>query len=224
MLVELHCTAGSKVLYANPPDWSEMWAWRRILRPGDLFVDVGSNDGAYALWAAEVGARVIAVEPDPDAATRLRRNITLNRFPIEHLQCALAAEPGRMTLTSGNDTTNHLLVREEGTGTVVDVRTLDDVLGPDRAVGVKVDVEGAERLVLAGACRALAEQRIGVLQLEWNQLSERTLGETRAPLLEMLRGYGYQVRRPDQQGRLHPTEAREYGPDLFAVAGTWPNA
>src|SRR5215203_2592064 len=51
MWVELHHAGASKVLYSNPPDWPEMLAWQRLLSPGDLFVDVGSNVGAYALWA-----------------------------------------------------------------------------------------------------------------------------------------------------------------------------
>src|SRR5674476_238765 len=34
--------ASTKAVYGNPPDWAEMQAWRRILKPGDLFVDVGA--------------------------------------------------------------------------------------------------------------------------------------------------------------------------------------
>jgi SAM-dependent methyltransferase len=101
MWVALHETGGSKALYANPPDWNEMHAWRHILAPGDLFIDVGSNVGAYALWAADAGATVIAVEPSPIAAARLRENVALNQFQITVLQCGLSNEPGRMKLTRG---------------------------------------------------------------------------------------------------------------------------
>jgi FkbM family methyltransferase len=60
-----------------------MMAWRRILKPGDLFVDVGANVGAYTLWAIDCEARVIAVEPNAETAERLRRNIALNSFEVE---------------------------------------------------------------------------------------------------------------------------------------------
>ncbi|MFC7550583.1 FkbM family methyltransferase [Plantactinospora sp. GCM10030261] len=218
LVAELHQHGASIVVYANPPDWCEMVAWRRLLGPGALFIDVGSNVGAYALWAGETGARVIAVEPDPDAAGRLRRNIALNTMAIEVLECALADRPGELSLSVGQDSMNHLVLEGTEPSRTVPVRTLDEVIGDRDVAGVKVDVEGAERLVLEGARHALADQRIRVLQLEWNQQSERTLGEDRAPVADLLRGYGYHLMRPDEAGRLHPTEAAGYGSDMFAVA------
>ncbi len=219
MWAELHVTAASKVRYANPPDWNEMQAWRRLLSPGDLFVDVGSNVGAYALWAGDRGATVIAVEPGSAAAERLRRNVALNDFPITVLQCGLADRPGRMRLTTGNDTMNHLVRDRDQPGEEIAVDTLDNVLGDRCAAGVKVDVEGAERLVLEGARRALSERRIGVLQLEWNSMSRSLLAETRAPVAELLREYGYTFMRPDTRGQLHALlPPDESATDLFAVA------
>jgi FkbM family methyltransferase len=242
MRVELHATAASKMVYANPPDWNEMWAWRRILAPGDLFVDVGSNVGGYALWAADAGATVIAVEPGVRAVERLRANLRLNNLPITVRHCALAHLPGRMRLTQNADATNHLLLgsaadrdaaRDEAE---VDVDTLDNLLGERYAAGVKIDVEGAERLVLEGGRRALSEHRIGALQIEWNAASERLLGETRIPVADILREYGYTVMRPDAQGVLHEIAIPQIcDEDLFAVApagagsaskaqGTWSSA
>jgi FkbM family methyltransferase len=219
MWAELHVTAASKVLYANPPDWNEMQAWRRLLRPGDLFVDVGSNVGPYALWAGDLGASVIAVEPSPAAALRLRRNVAHNDFPIAVLECALADRRCRMRLTREKDAMNHLVRDADRPGEEIAVDTLDNVLGDRTAAGVKIDVEGAERLVLEGARRALRERRIAVLQLEWNSMSRSLLAETRAPVAELLREYGYTFMRPDGHGRLHglvpPLESAD---DLFAVA------
>ncbi|MDG4831534.1 FkbM family methyltransferase [Solwaraspora sp. WMMD1047] len=218
MWVELHCASASKVVYANPPDWEEMRAWRRILRPGDLFVDVGSNVGYYALWAGDLGAEVIAIEPSPDAARRLRDNVGLNDFPITVRQCGLAAQRGRMTLSRGADSMNHLLLGPDAVGETIEVDTLDNVLGNRFAAGVKIDVEGAERLVLEGGRRALEEQRIGVLQLEWNARSSHLLGEDRGPVAAILAKYGYQFVRPDQQGVLHDADpAGASSRDMFAV-------
>lgn len=223
LLAEPHHHAESKVLYANPPDWSEMLAWRAILRPGDVFVDVGSNAGAYALWAAETGAEVIAVEPDPAAAARLRRNIARNGYDtrVRVVECALGAASGTAVLSHGRDTTDHLLLAPLATGRPVRVETLDDLVGERHVAGVKVDVEGAERLVLVGATRALSRGAIAVLQVEWNRQSEANFNETRAPLADLLRGYGYTLTRPNHLGHLRPTDVPGYGGDVFAVAPGW---
>lgn len=53
---ELHQTAASRAVYANPPDWPEMLVWRRRLKPRDLFVDVGANVGIYTVYAGDLGA------------------------------------------------------------------------------------------------------------------------------------------------------------------------
>jgi hypothetical protein len=99
------------------------------------------------------------------------------------------------------------------------VRTLDDVIGDRPVRGVKIDVEGAERLVLDGARETLASGAVTVFQLEWNRLSERLLGEDRVPVVTLLESYGYGFFRPDADGRLRPVDARPFGPDVFAVRG-----
>jgi FkbM family methyltransferase len=221
MRVELHATAASKMLYANPPDWNEMWAWRRMLAPGDLFIDVGSNVGSYALWAADAGATVIAIEPGIQAAARLRANVGLNNLPITVRQCALAHRPGRMRLTQDTDATNHLVLGSAMAcdGAEVYVDTLDNVLGERYAAGVKIDVEGAERLVLEGTRRALSQHRIGALQIEWNAASQQLLGETRTPVAEILKEHGYTLMRPNAQGVLHEVAIPQFcDVDLFAIA------
>jgi FkbM family methyltransferase len=225
MWVDLHSAAAAKTLYANPPDWNEMQAWRRLLAPGDLFVDVGSNVGSYALWAADGGAEVIAVEPCPDAARLLRENVALNAYPISVRECGVADRPGRMRLSRGKGTTNHLLVDApiDVDGVEVEVDTLDNLLGARHAAGVKIDVEGAERLVLQGATRALADRRIGVLQIEWNDMSRLLLNEDRMPIADLLRGHGYRLARPDTDGWLHEVDPPPASiDDLFAVAPDQP--
>lgn len=221
MWAVLHHSAASNAVYANPPDWNEMQAWARILCPGDLFLDVGANVGTYSLWAADCGAVVIAAEPDPSAAALLRENVALNDLPITVVEAALGAEAGSLLLTEGNDTTNHVLVDVGAGGRRVQAQTLDDVLNGRVASGVKIDVEGAERLVLEGARESLAAGRIRVLQLEWNSVSESVLNEDRAPVAAILAQYNYSLHRPDERGRLQPADGHAYGPDLFALSPTY---
>lgn len=218
----LHATGVSKAVYANPPDWLEMHAWRRVLRSGDLFVDVGSNAGLYSLWAADCGALPLAVEPDPTNARRCRDNLARNGVAAEVLECALGSAPGTMRFTSGGDTLNHLVTSEDENlpSHSVEVRTLDDVLDGRHARGVKIDVEGAERLVLEGATEALREQRVDVFQIEWNAQSVAQLGEGRQPLADLLRQHGYVLCEPDEKTfalRFIDTPALRDA-DVFAVA------
>ncbi len=210
--VQLHARGASKALYANPPDWPEMLVWAQRLGPGDLFIDVGANAGVYSLWAADLGADVVAVEPSPQAARWLQRNIELNRFPITVIEAALTDFEGTTGFDSSGDAVGHI-----GGPETVAATTLDAVMGQRRAAGVKIDVEGFERFVLQGASMALAEHRIECLQLEWNQCSQMALGEGRERTIHLLERFGYDLHRPRHDGRLLPINGHAFGPDVFAL-------
>jgi FkbM family methyltransferase len=194
-----------------------MRVWQRHLRPRDLFVDVGANIGLYTLWALEQGAHAISLEPDVDACARLREHLELNNGTADVLQAAAGAAPGRVAMTSDRDSANHLLLDVAGD---VEMVTIDDLVGAATVAGMKVDVEGAERLVLDGVARALKDRRIRLLQTEWNGLSEVMLGESRQPIAEMLSGCGYQLAYPTRAGELRPVidpPSRPGVPDVFAL-------
>jgi hypothetical protein len=106
--VDLHRTGASKALYANPPDLPEMLVWRRALRDGSLFVDVGANVGTYTIWAAELGAEVIAIEPAADTFALLQENIALNGYPVTAVQAAAGDHCGTARFTCGLDAGNSL--------------------------------------------------------------------------------------------------------------------
>lgn len=214
--IEAHLDAGSskRALYASLPDFAEMRVWQRMLRPGDVFVDVGANAGLYTVLACELGAEVIAVEPLADGIAQLRRNLTINGYEAMIVEAVVGAAPGTAHIGGPDSQRAHV-----GTsGTEVAMVTLDDLVG-DRAVrGVKIDVEGAERQVLEGASRLLGDHRVSVVQLEWNDRAMANYGESREPLARLLEANGYRLYRPDHDGSLLPTDGRE-GSDVFAVRG-----
>lgn len=204
------------LVYANPVEWPEMACWRRYLGEGDLFVDVGANVGSYTLWAIELGCRVIAVEPDDAARAALQRNLGLNGYTAEVVAAALSDRAGRVPFTQGLGVLNRIDAAGAASSRDVEARTLDDILGDRTAAGVKVDVEGAELLVLRGATRALSEGRIALMQLEWNPSSDLYFSHGRGEVVELLRRYGYETFRPDAEGMLSPIEAGGPGIDVFA--------
>lgn len=214
---DVHNGASFKAFCGNPPDWNEMLAWRKLLKPGDIFVDVGANVGSYTLWAADLGAEVIAIEPDSDSIPRLLENIDLNGYQVEVLRVALGSEPGSMLLTRGLGANHFLFGSELNTDSQpVEVGTLDRVIGDRTAVGVKIDVEGAELLVLQGAEAALRERRICCLQLEWNSTSQELFGQTRQPVIDLLSAFGYGLFKPDSTGSLQPVDGMTDALDVFA--------
>jgi FkbM family methyltransferase len=211
--VDLHRTSAAKVMYANPPDLPEMRVWRQALYNGGLFLDVGANVGAYTIWAAECGAEVIALEPAADTFGLLLENIALNDYQVRAIQAAAGPYCGTARLTAGLDSVNRL----DPDGPVeTALVTIDSLIGDRHAVGMKVDVEGFEMDVLRGCTRALSEHRIGLMQLEWNQASRLVLGADRRPVADLLEQHGYQLFRPNAQGRLVPVTDYGFGTDVFA--------
>lgn len=136
----------------------ERFLLRQLVRPGDTAVDVGANIGYVTLLLAQTvgpGGNVHAFEPDPDNLLELERTVAQNRLPNVRVHpCAVGDAEGVASLASGINAR----LRTEGT-VPVRVRRLDDVLRGQRVDFLKIDVEGHEGAVLAGATRLLAEQR-----------------------------------------------------------------
>jgi FkbM family methyltransferase len=190
-----------------------MAVWDQIIGTEDLFIDVGANVGGYGLWVARLGAKVIMVEPEPTALSELYANLAINPDTnATVLEVALSDRPGVTPFIVDGTRSRLSDTRQEHN---VDVRTLDDIIGDRFAAGVKIDVEGAERLVLEGAERALREHRVGLIQLEWNRESETLLNETREPVAKLLRGCGYELVRATSP-RTFATPGGGYCDDLFA--------
>jgi FkbM family methyltransferase len=213
----------ARAVYANPVDWNEMHAWKRALEPGSLFVDVGANIGLYTIWCMEAGAEVIAIEPSRIARERLVSNLELNGYRAEVVAAAVAESEGTMRLTTELDNQNHLVLSPDSNGAEseeVPVLTLDGLVGDRTVDGLKVDVEGAELLVLKGAKRLLAERRIKLIQMEWNESSVALLDQDRTPIAELLASHGYELFRADERGELIPLTDRGFGEDVFAKPGS----
>jgi FkbM family methyltransferase len=218
--VDLHRSGASMVLYANPPDLPEMLMWRQVLRPGALFVDIGANVGSYTIWAAELGADVIAVEPADDTFALLVENVELNGYQVAAVQAAAGATCGTARFTAGRDAGNCL---DKAGPVQIRLVTVDSLVGDRTVAGMKVDVEGFEIEVLRGCARALSQQRLKLIQLEWNAASLQAVGADRRPIADLLAHYGYELYRPDRGGRLVPLTDLGFGADVFARPSTCRN-
>lgn len=171
----MHGVTGN--IYCGLHEFTEMAFILHLLRAGDLFADIGANVGSYTVLAAGVcGARVIAVEPGSAARAALARNIALNRLGdrVRVEAVALGASIGELAFSMGQDTTNHVSSDSEG-GPHQRVRqTTADLLFTDETpLAMKLDVEGYEAAVLAGAGATLGDPGLKALIVELNGSGSR---------------------------------------------------
>lgn len=137
-----------------------------------VFWDVGANVGFYS-WltmSADPALRAVLFEPDPDNIMLLRETVALSGLDRAALVTkAASAEAGtaRFVTDPESGTTSHLETGGTGVkGAVVTVETttLDGELSRHPAPDLlKIDVEGAEDMVLAGASRLIGQVRPIVL-------------------------------------------------------------
>jgi FkbM family methyltransferase len=157
--------------------------YRQLVSPGDVVVDIGANVGAHTLplaRAAGEAGRVLAFEPTGWAFAKLQANLALNptlapQVTAEH---ALLVSPDERTVPvgiysswplvngHGHGPSEHgqvelhpqhrgMLRGTDGARAV----TLDDYLAGDKVDFVKLDVDGAEPEVLAGAAATVDRSR-----------------------------------------------------------------
>lgn len=138
-----------------------------LIPPGGVFVDVGAHVGHYALRAARIASRVIAVEPNPATARRLRENIALNHLTNVQVVEAVAwngvarfweQKIHQQYLRDGSAR----MLPDPG-GPIWGGR-LDDLLSRyplrcDRIDAVKIDTEGADPRVIDGMTGLIARHR-----------------------------------------------------------------
>jgi FkbM family methyltransferase len=145
--------------------------YREFLGPGDLGFDIGAHVGSRVRAWRRLGARVIAVEPQPDCVRVLRlffgrdRNVTI-------VPGAVGAKAGRarLALSTATPTVSSMspdwiesVTADRSFGRVrwdrfveVEVATLDDLVATyGEPAFCKIDVEGFETDVLAGLTRPL---------------------------------------------------------------------
>ena len=194
--------AGRMFYFNGTPDPHEMAFLERYLRPGDKVIDAGANVGIYTLFLASlVGpkGRILAFEPDPKAAGRLRENIELNRLAnVTVRQAAVSDFIGTADFTQGADTGNALYsVRTyDQPPQQVEVTTFDAEIR-DKFVVCKMDVEGAELPALKGAAQLLAVKNPPVWLIELSEKMQAKTGSSVAQVEDWLKDHGYDLWRYD---------------------------
>ena len=173
-------------VYAPRPDFFPQPDW--------TVVDVGANIGAYSAWVAGLlgeAGRLLAIEPNPVSFAQLKRSIGSVPAASTALGVACGEVDGELVLysepgytVSSSFTAFELASRSDP----VRVRRLDDISREHDISHVdllKIDVEGAEALVLRGAEETLARTDRVIL--------ETTADDLVSAVTELLHAHGFEL-------------------------------
>jgi FkbM family methyltransferase len=182
---------------------------KKLIKPGDVFVDVGANLGYYTLLAIRVGAsKVYAFEAQESTYELLGKNVIINWMTsvvrFEHLAVfshttdleffVRNSYPGNSSIgVSSPDQ----LKKWFDTATKVKVHavSLDDYFAdkPGKIDVLKVDVEGAEPAVFEGARRILSENRNIQVLCEWSPDQMATAQQNPERVVELWADLGFRA-------------------------------
>lgn len=144
----------------------------------DVFFDIGGNIGLYScmIGVKLKEGRIVAFEPIPDIAARLRRNLEKNdltdRATVQ--QCVLADDTGSVTLKRQGERASESTIAASNTGNTLQVQMNrgDDLVESgelSQPTVVKIDVEGAELRVLRGMEKTLTAESCRLVYCEVHQ-------------------------------------------------------
>lgn len=192
---------GRAMRYMGDLDPKISWVIDRVVRPGDVALDIGSNLGLVSLrLAARVGpgGQVHAFDPQPRMQQYFRRTLELNpNLPITFHAIGLGARTAKLRLAIPQENAGAASLRESASERPgielvdVPVRALDDYAseaGIRHVDFIKMDVEGFEAQVILGARELLTHARPRVILLEENNPDRET---GLSPALQALLDHGY---------------------------------
>lgn len=199
-------------------------ALKRLIRPGNVVVDIGANIGSHTLGMAQsVGdtGQVLAFEPTKYAFTKLMRNTELNpelATRISAFQVMLAAEDtaslkekiaSSWPLRASGDLHKVHRARTMSTAGAA-VRSLDSILadqGISKIDCIKIDVDGHETQIFEGARNTLSGCHPFII-MELAPYALEEAGSDICELLSLLRGFEYEFYN-EQTDQKYPTDEAE---------------
>jgi len=164
-----------KVLFSGCHECDVLAFLKDVLegRKNAVYIDIGANVGHHALFASRFASQVYAFEPFQAVREKLEEKLVLNRIEnVKVVPIALGDKtenkrffaPPNANLGTGSFVEEY---SEQNTADqYLEIRRIDDIyaeLGIERADLIKIDVEGFEKQVLAGARKMLEKMRPAVL-------------------------------------------------------------
>jgi len=139
------------------------------IEPGERWLDLGANIGAFTCMAAKMGAIVDSYEPEPDNCRLLAENIALNGSNAQIHQKAVVADKEQAThlklfISTEYGKWGHSLYKPKRKQSIlVETVKMNTIL--DGIDGIKMDIEGAEIPILS---TIETFQQVKKLVFEWH--------------------------------------------------------
>jgi FkbM family methyltransferase len=214
--------AGSTMIFAVRDRYERELAYlKHFLSPGMVVIDAGANCGIYSVAAAKLitaSGLVLSFEPGLQSFDVLRRNIDLNHFSnVRAYRAALSDRDGTARLYHDAQGPNSFSLGSSGGAgddfELVPIHALDRILEHEakgRVGLIKIDVEGAEELVVRGAEQIIARSHPKII-FEVNASAAKHLGLSPNGAWEMLERWDYKFFSLGESGKLselyHPPAA-----------------
>jgi FkbM family methyltransferase len=220
-----------RALYHGGYESAELAYVRSTLKAGQTFFDVGANGGIFTINAARrVGesGQVHCFEPGMAELELLRLNVALNRLSNVRIYAgAVSQETGSAEFATAEDGAMSSLAKTDHPGQVitrwrtVSTITLDDYArqqGVARVDFIKIDVEGAEKLVFAGASSLLKSSAPLTVLFEAFDLNAKGFGYSVESFLQDLLQRGLNLFYFDARGELVPIHRYEprFGKEIYS--------
>ncbi len=121
------------------------------IEPGERWIDLGANAGAFTVLAAKLGAHVTSYEPDPGNVAMIKRNLALNGLTAEVKTRAVVHDDrpaATLNLWPGGQTWRNSLIRKKKGSVGMTVLCENFFKICEATTCVKMDIEGAEISIL----------------------------------------------------------------------------
>ena len=220
--------AGKMIFAFRESCETELAHLEHFVSPGVTFLDIGANYGIYTVAAASlVGStgQVLSFEPCIDTFAILSRNVEINHLRnVRLFELALSSRDEKARLYHHARGADKFSLGRMGGNSLdfeeVVTRTLDTVLGDEmtRLDFMKIDVEGAEELVLRGAER-LINKHFPAILFEINPEAARNLDLDPHGSWRVLNRWGYQFFSMSEEGDLRALSCPPLGGNVIAMHG-----
>jgi FkbM family methyltransferase len=226
--VDLHNLDTYATIYNQGGRWDAplMRACQTLLRDHDVFYDIGSNTGIFAIDTAFQFAsiRTYAFEPQANQADAILQSIGANDLKnVTCLRCMLGKDDGTGELYLTSHSIHASSIPREGKFKKVKIpmHSIDSLLkravveGPDV---VKIDVEGGEMAVFEGAKETFSKFRPSIIFEADENL--RRFGIEPNALIETISSFGeYRFFEIDKDGSLRSIRRIESEGNFLALSG-----
>jgi FkbM family methyltransferase len=218
--------AGSTGIYVLREDYEpELQYLYNFLSQGKVFVDAGANFGIYTIIASKLvgdSGKVLAFEPAAETYPILDHNVEINNMTnVKVFHAAVSDKTGKARFYHVDNAPNSYSLGTDGEDTSfeeVSTITLEDAFrkeGIEHFDLMKIDVEGAEELLLSGSKSLITQMKPHII-FEVSEKGAERLGLAQDGAWNLLKKWGYEFFSVNKTGDLEPLESLQVG-NILAI-------